>query len=457
MDEEYHHAIAHTARILDAWLPHKIQYDRIPGLSVGIVHSGRPVYQRGFGFADIESKTPATARTCYRIASISKTFTAVAVMQLVEQGKIGLDDRVRAYLPWFKPRTNTGDAGRITIRQLLSHTAGVIRDGNSPHWVTDEFPDAAGLRKSMSDATMVFENLTRFKYSNFGFALAGEVIQKASGVPYHAYVGTHIIRKLGMTRTAPDLSGPARAWLATGYSRPVPHTERERFPHAETRAYAPAAGFLSNVPDLSRYLSALTLTRRDGSLVDKDSKKEMLREHWATGEENEWYGLGFHISKVERRKIVGHGGGFAGFSTRIALDIDNDIGVVALTNTNDPAVGLLTAGIFETIYKLVDEKNRYGAGARIPDQERYEGAYRNRWGDVVVVGIDTNLVALDPRATSPVKTGALLKARGRDRFVMEPRSNTDSPGELARFLFDPKRRKARAVVWGSTPLDRLDE
>ena len=95
MDEDYHQAIAHTARILDAWLPHKIQYDRIPSLSVGIVHSGRPVYQRGFGFADVESKTPATARTCYRIASISKTFTAVAIMQLVEQGKIGLDDRVR--------------------------------------------------------------------------------------------------------------------------------------------------------------------------------------------------------------------------------------------------------------------------------------------------------------------------------------------------------------------------
>ncbi|TMI85153.1 MAG: hypothetical protein E6H03_00910 [Bacillati bacterium ANGP1] len=75
----------------------------------------------------------------------------------------------------------------------------------------------------------------------------------------------------------------------------------------------------------------------------------------------------------------------------------------------------------------------------------------------MIVGIDTNLVALDPRAASPVKNGALLKARGRDRFVMEPRSNTDSPGELARFLFDPKRKKARAVVWGSTPLERLDE
>jgi len=456
MDQDYPRAIAQTTRILDAWLPHKIAYDRIPSLSVGVVHRGKPVYQRSFGFADVESKIPATPKTCYRIASISKTFTAVAVMQLVEQGKLALDDRVRSYLPWFRPRANTADARRITIRQLLSHTAGVIRDGNSPHWVTDEFPDAAGLRKSISDATVVFEHLTRFKYSNFGFALAGEVIQKASGVPYNAYVGAHIIRKLGMARTAPDLSGAARAWLATGYSRPIPHQARERFRHAETRAYAPATGFLSTVSDLSRYLSALTLKRRDESLLDKDSKKEMLREHWATGEEHEWYGLGFSISSIDRRKIVGHGGGFAGFSTRIALDVDNDIGLVALTNTNDPAVGLLAAGIFETIYKLVDGQPRYGAGARIPDQERYEGAYRNRWGDLVVVGIDTALVALDPRAASPVKQGTLLKPRGRDSFVMEPRSNTESPGELARFLFDPKRKTARAVVWGSTPLERLD-
>src|SRR5262245_32710930 len=99
-EKDYARAITSTAKILNAWLPGKIQYDRIPGLAVGIVHDGKLVYQKGFGYADVELKIPVTPGTCFRIASISKTFTAVALMQLAERGKIDLDDRIEAYLPW---------------------------------------------------------------------------------------------------------------------------------------------------------------------------------------------------------------------------------------------------------------------------------------------------------------------------------------------------------------------
>ena len=226
MEKDYVKAIRYTTRILDAWLPWKIQYDRIPGLAVGIVHNGKLVYQKGFGYADVESKISVTPKTCFRIASVSKTFTAVSIMQLVEQGKINLDDRVQKYLPWFKAQTKDSDSSNITIRQVLSHTAGLFRDG-TPHWENDKFPDLAGLKKSISNKSIVFENLTRFKYSNFGFALLGEVIKKASGFDYGEYVNKNIIGKLEMERTAPDYNKENEDWLAKGYSRPMPNKERE--------------------------------------------------------------------------------------------------------------------------------------------------------------------------------------------------------------------------------------
>ena len=458
MKTDYTKAIKYATKILDAWLPWKIQYDRIPGLAVGIVYNGKLVYQKGFGYADIESKTAITPKTCFRIASISKTFTAVAFMQLVEQEKINLDDKVEKYLPWFKAQTKDSDSSNITIRQVLSHTGGVFRDGNTPHWENDKFPDLAGLKKSISNKSVVFENLTKFKYSNFGFALLGEVVKKASGLDYDEYVTKHIIKKLGMDRTASDFKKDHEEWLAKGYSRPIPNKEREAFPHSETKAYAPATGFLSNISDLAKYLAAMSLKQKDANaLVDKESKKEMMREYWATGEENESYGLGFDIYKIEKRKIVGHGGGFAGFITQISLDVENDIAVITLTNTNDSSCGSINTGIFETIYKFIDEKSKYGEGKKIPSQEKFEGAYRSRWGDTIVVGIDTNLVAFGPKANSPVKEGSLLKLKAKNKFLMETKSNFDSTGEFATFIFERGAKQATKALFGATPSERLKD
>ncbi len=457
MEKDYKKAIRYAVKVIDAWLPSKIQYDRIPALSVGIIHNGKLVYKRGFGFADVESRESATSNTCYRIASISKTFTSVAIMQLVEQGKLNLDDKIQKHLSWFKAKTKDSDSRNITIRQILSHTAGVFRDGNTPHWANDKFPDVAGLQKALSKA-VVFENLTRFKYSNFGFALLGEVVKKVSGMSYNEYVSKHIIKKLGMERTAPDLTKESEKWLAKGYSRPIPNKEREAFHHMTTKAYASATGFLSNVSDLAKYISALSLKRKDTAiLIGKESKKEMTREYWATGEENESYGLGFDIYKIEKRKIIGHGGGFAGFITQIALDVENDIGVITLSNTNDSSSGSISQGIFETIYKFADEKNKYTDGKKISKPEKYEGAYRSKWGDEIVVGIDTNLVAFSPKTNSPMKNGTLLKPKGKNKFIMDSKSNFDATGEFADFVFGKSKSRASKLIWGSTPSERLEE
>lgn len=443
--------LATAGRIVDAWLPLKLAYDRVPGASVGITHRGKLVYANGFGLADVENGVPVTPKTAFRIASNSKTFTAVAIMQLVERNKLRLDDRVSSYLPWFKATAKGKDAANITIRQTLAHHAGVFRDGVTPHWNDDDFPTMTALRRSVSKEAVTFENALRFKYSNFGFALLGAIIAKVTRSPYEDYMTEHVIRPLGMRRTAPDLTEASQKWLAAGYSRPIPGLERERFEHCPTNAYASATGFLSTVTDLAKYLNALSLSRNTTTLIDRESKKELFHTHWHGGDEGS-YGLGFAITFTHRKKIIGHGGGFPGFITRVSLNVDDDVGVIVLTNSNDSPAGFIAEGIHDMIHRLSDPSRDYFKGTRIAGA-RFEGAYRSRWSDQIVVSTGNNLVAFAPQTNAPLREGTLLRPATASSFVMDSPFPTDSPGERARFLGGGTR--AQRLTWGSQPYDRI--
>lgn len=450
-------AIFATGRIIDVWLPHKIQYEYIPGLSVGITYRGKLVYKKGFGYADIESKTKATSNTCYRIASISKTFTAMSALRLVEQGRLSLDDRVEKYLPWFKAKNKNGRSNNITVRQILSHSAGLFRDGASAHWINDNFPDSNRLKKSVSGKTIVFENLTRFKYSNFGYAVLGQLIEKISGISYDKYVSRFILKKLKLENTASDFSEEILSNLAAGYGRLIPGQNRDKFLHTKTNAYAPATGFISNVPDLAKYLVNFSLLEKsNGSIISRESRKEMTREYSQSTEEGEFYGLGLRIYRIDKKKIVGHGGSFAGYSTTISLDTENDIGVIVLSNTLESKAGFINRGIFETIYNLLNSEVDHSKRKSSFSREKYEGVYRSRWGDDAVIGLKDKLIVFNPTEDFPLKRKTSLKPVKKDQFLMESNLNFDSPGEIARFIFNKGDKKARKMFWGSTPSERIE-
>jgi D-alanyl-D-alanine carboxypeptidase len=454
MTRELERALSATGRVVDAWLPLKIAYDRIPGAAVGIAHRGKLVYAKGFGYADVENAAPVTPSTAFRIASNSKTFTAVAIMQLLERKKLSLDDRIRTYLPWFAAKARDRDSANVTIRQALSHVGGVFRDGVTPHWTDDRFPTKTELRRSVSKITVVFENQTRFKYSNFGFALLGAVIEKVSGLSYEAYMRANVIEPLGMQRTAADLSKEAVGWLAAGYSRPIPDQPRERFEHCKTNAYASATGFLSTIEDLAKYYDALSLVRNTSKLIDRESKKELFRQHWTSPLDGS-YGLGFGVREQNGKRIVGHGGGFPGFITSTSLNLDDDIAVFVLTNANDSPAGFIQEGIHEMIYRFADPTKDYFDGPRQARQSRFEGAYRSRWSDHVVVGTGHKLVAFAPQTNSPLAEGTVLKPVSASSFVMESPFNFDSVGERARFVIGRDQPKAQRLIWGSQPSDRI--
>src|SRR5262245_18627145 len=168
-------------RLLEAWIESQMAYRGQPGLSIGIVQDQDLVWSRGFGFADREGNIPATTDTLYRIASITKTFTATAIMQLRDQGRLELDDPVSKHLSWFRVRPREAGGRPITIRHLLTHISGLPREADSPYWTTDDFPTREEIIKALPDYEQIFNAETRWKYSNLAVGGGRVSLRRALG------------------------------------------------------------------------------------------------------------------------------------------------------------------------------------------------------------------------------------------------------------------------------------
>src|SRR5262245_2471661 len=213
-------------RLFSAWLEGQLLNRHLPGVAAGVVSDQQLVWAQGFGFANVEQRIPMTPSTKFRMASHSKLFTATAIMQLREDGKLRLDDPVSRHLPWF--RIKPADAGDpdITIEELLTHSAGLPREAGA-HWTTFEFPTREELRALMPERQAPFAPEMRWKYSNLGFSIAGLIVEALSGQTWADYVQQHIYDPLGMTSSSVDRNVPG---LAVGYNRRMPDDTRKPTP-----------------------------------------------------------------------------------------------------------------------------------------------------------------------------------------------------------------------------------
>jgi D-alanyl-D-alanine carboxypeptidase len=190
-------------RLFTAWIEGQIAYRGLPGIAVGVVADQELVWAAGFGFADVAAKLPMTPQTKFRMASHSKLFTATAIMQLREQGKLRLDDPVSKYLAWFKLKTAGPDDPAITIEELLTHSSGLPREAGA-HWTTYEFPTQAQLRNLTPERQAAFSPEVRWKYSNLAFSIAGMIVEVLSGERWAVFVQKHIYLPLGMSASSVD-------------------------------------------------------------------------------------------------------------------------------------------------------------------------------------------------------------------------------------------------------------
>ncbi|HEY0136289.1 MAG TPA: serine hydrolase domain-containing protein, partial [Nannocystis sp.] len=290
--------------------------------SVVVRRNGELLYSRNFGRADIASDRPITDHTPFKIGSLTQQFTAVAVLQLREQGKLQLDDPVRKHLPWYPQAT-------ITIRHLLTHSSGI------PNY-TDSL-EAAGVKTGtrykpqdiaaiFKDAALEFPPGSEFDPSNSGYFLLGMVIEQLAGVPLGEYMQKYVLGPAGMgdSRLGNQvrINGEADG-LATGYI----FSEDELLVPAvayDLSVYGGAAGMVSTPTDLSRWDDAL---RRPGALLSQASLDEMFSPVIDT------YGLGWIVLKERGQTMVGHPGGVEGFNGAIARYLGDGITVIALANT----------------------------------------------------------------------------------------------------------------------------
>jgi len=436
--------------LYEIWVRERMAYYGQPGISIGLVHDQELVWAHGFGYRDVERRLPATPETIYRIASITKTFTATAIMQLRDAGKLRLDDPVKMHLPWLEYRNRFPGEPVITIEQLLTHTSGLPRESDFPYWTDRNFPDRAQLIDALARQESVYAPATRYKYSNLGLALAGEVVAAVSGEAYPDYVRRHILEPLGMTSTAVRTEDIEPQALATGYEIRRRDGSQPRAAMTDSEALTPAANMSSNVIDLARFIS---LQFRDdepggGAVLQSSSLREMRRVHWLRADWSSGRGLGFGVWRQGDRTLVGHGGWVAGYRTQIAFDPAAKIGVIVLTNSDEEGPGAYVRQAFEMLAPAIESAAAADAEATRPlGLDRYVGTYHDLSGwltDVLVLEGQLVMYGHDYPPTSDPKGEIVeLTPEGEHTFRM---TGENGNGELVVFEVEPDSSVARVKV-----------
>ncbi len=381
-----HPDVAAAIALYEIWVAEQMAYRHQPGLSVGVIHDRELVWARGFGFADLAAERPAGPDTVYRIGSITKTFTATALMLLRDEGKLRLDDPVRRHLPWLEYRNPFPEGPEITVWNLLTHTSGLPRESAFPYWTDREFPTRDEMRQTLARQEGLFEPGADYQYSNLAIALAGEVVAAVSGESWAGFVRRRIFEPLGMSRTFAGPPPPELPGRATGYLITRPDGTRPVGPPTAARGLAPAADISSTVEDLARYVSAqFAAAAPPGErLLRPSTLREMQRVHWLSPSWSSGRGLGFSVWRREGRTLVGHGGWVAGHRASIAFDPASRLGVVVLTNSDEGGPGAYVDEALDLIFPALETATAAVVDSPPPvaDAGRYAGAYHNPWGEV---------------------------------------------------------------------------
>jgi CubicO group peptidase (beta-lactamase class C family) len=437
---------ADALRLLWYWLDAQVGYEKLPGLTAAVVVGPDTVARFSFGTADHAGRQPMRPDTLFSICSISKVFTAIAVMQLWEDGKLSLDDDVTRWVPKMAVQRSDPDSGPVTIRALLMHASGLPREGAFLYWSERRFPSTDELLAATAGQRMLQRTGERYQYSNLGVALLGEVVAAASGMPYARYVEQKILAPLGLRDTAPAL--PAALWgqrLAQGFGALQRDGRREPMPLFDTAGLVPAAGFSSTAEDLARVLAWQNRLRRNGGreVLKVATLREMQRVQWADNDATNTWGYGFWVQRDGNKLTAGHNGTCPGYLTDMTLALDDEVGVALLINANDnrsatrlstPARRLLVRGL-----------RLPAAAADGPVLAEYSGRYGGSafFSESVVVPWGRDLAWLTLPTTDPVAGLSVLRHAGGDTFRFV-RDDGSLGGEL-RFVRDASGRVAAAI------------
>lgn len=354
-----HPRVKEAVYLIDTWLDAQRAYDRIPGLSAALVHDQELIWSGATGLADPEVGTPASPGTAYSICSISKLFTAIGVLQLRDEGRLRLDDRVADLLPWYDIRSTHEGAPPVTVRAILTHSSGLPRESDFPYWIEPfEFPTHEQVMSRLGEQEMLYPSDRYYQYSNLGLTLAGEIISEVSGLAYADYVRARILDPIGMSDTWPEIGEyPHPDRLAAGYSAPRRDGTRKRMPAFAVQGIAPAAGFASTVEDLARFASwqFRVLESAGDEVLSANTLREMQRVHWLDPDWETTRGLGFGVYRKDGETYVGHSGLCPGYESAIQLHVPSHLAAVVMTNAIGRSPSALAIEMIRILGPAVDE------------------------------------------------------------------------------------------------------
>lgn len=397
-------ALEAGAKILGSWVEARIVERSQPGVSIGVVTEDGLAWSAGFGFTDVEKQVPATDKTVFRIASITKVFTATGIVQLRDDGLLTLDDPVADHLPWFAVKSDYDEAPAITIRHLLTHTAGIPRESPFPYWTDSRFPSCDEVIAALATQETVLPTETRWKYSNLGYAVLGEVIAELSGVSYANFIRERILEPLGMAHTQVETPDPADPNLARGYGRRAPGGSRSESPFIDCRGLAAAGNVSTTVNDMARFVGwQLTATSDGKRPLRPSSLREMQRVHWLDPDWQAGWGLGWRVARMGGETHLLAAGGIPGFRTLIDLKPADGVGVIVFGNADDFDAFGFASQVFACLGDaFVDGAPDRPTAAPDPSWAAYTGRYTHEgWGELEVVVKDGRLVAFDPASSDP--------------------------------------------------------
>lgn len=402
----------------------------LPGVAAGIVAGDGLAWFSGQGWADLERGPAPTDRSLGRVASVTKTFTATAIMQLQDRGLVSLDDPIEAHLPEFGAVRETG--GRrvdVTIRRLLTHRSGLVTESPPTEWGGPDgpaFPSSEALLLALPETAVVIPADSAFKYSNLAFALLGEVIARRTGRPYVEYVQAEIFDPLGMDDStfAPD--DRRQPLVMTGYSpgeysdRPVPA------PVASLRGLTSAGQLYTNTHDLAEWvafqLRGNGLARGGRRILGADAHTESFRPLYVEPDLIAGQCLAWRVTRIGEHVFHNHGGSVHGFNTSVGFHRPSLTGVIVLTNLWP------TTAAAELAFELLDlaiggpavrswPRPADSPPSAAPDALRpFTGRYRTEPGIVMdIEWRDGALRFMSPARAFPLHTPAVLEPiTGRD-------------------------------------------
>jgi len=376
------HNYEDATKLINVWLSAQKDYENIPSIMGVVVKDQKVLWRGAFGKANVEADVPISSNSLTSVCSTSKVFTATAIMKLVDDGKINLDDKVKDILPKYAVLQKFPSAGVVTVRSLLSHASGLPRDTDHAYWSgpAHNFPTETELFNSLSKLTTLRTVGSDIGYSNIGYALLGLIVEKASGMTYKDYLESNLFTPLKMSNSVVEMqSSTYGKQHAIGYTAPNRQRQRSRANFYQTKALQGASGISTSVDDMAKFFKwQFRLLGTSQTELMKASTLKSMYDTQASTTRNEYdRGFGYEVSTDKQgNRWIMHGGTCPGYVNYIKLDVTNKIGYAILVNANRVNTPLYVKGLIEILKRSQSANGTETLNENLgPELAQYTGFY----------------------------------------------------------------------------------